>query len=52
MLNPCIVAERPVTIRREEPLSLRYRLVAHDGDAASINLEKLYTDFAATTAER
>ena len=30
MLNPCIVAESPVTIGFVVPLYLRYRLVAHD----------------------
>jgi methane monooxygenase PmoA-like len=46
MLNPCIVADGPVTIRPGEPLVLRYRLVAHDGAAASADLERLFTDFA------
>jgi len=31
MLNPCIVAKGPVTIKEGQPLRLRYRLVAHDG---------------------
>ena len=31
MVNPCIVAKGPVTIKQGEPLRLRYRLVVHDG---------------------
>ena len=31
MVNPCIVAPGPVTIKKGEPLTLRYRLVVHDG---------------------
>jgi hypothetical protein len=47
MLNPCIVANGPVTVSRNKPLVLRYRLVAHDGDAAAANLPALYRQFAA-----
>ncbi len=45
MLNPCIVAGQPFTISRTQPLVLRYRVVAHDGDAASTPLRELYTEF-------
>ena len=45
MLNPCIVAQGPVTIPFGDPLYLRYRLVAHDGDAESVPLEQLYEDW-------
>ncbi len=31
MINPCIVAPGPVTIKKGEPLKLRYLLIAHDG---------------------
>ena len=31
MVNPCIVAPGPVTMRKGQPLELRYRLVVHDG---------------------
>jgi hypothetical protein len=31
MLNPCIVALGPVTLKESQPLRLRYRLVVHDG---------------------
>ena len=31
MVNPCIVATGPVTIKKGQPLRLRYRLVVHDG---------------------
>ncbi|MFH1266724.1 MAG: sulfatase/phosphatase domain-containing protein, partial [Planctomycetota bacterium] len=33
MINPCILAAGPVTLKKGEPLVLRYRLVAHDGPA-------------------
>lgn len=44
MVNPCIVADGPVTIKGT--LVLKYRLVIHDGDAASLPLAKLYQQFA------
>jgi hypothetical protein len=31
MLNPCVVAPGPVTIKADEPLVLRYRVIALDG---------------------
>jgi hypothetical protein len=31
MLNPCIVAPSAVTIKAAQPLTLRYRVLAHDG---------------------
>jgi len=46
MLNPCIVAEEAQEIQFGEPLYLRYRLVAHDGDAASVDLPGLFDAFA------
>jgi hypothetical protein len=46
MLNPCIVAEDPVEIPFGEPLFLRYRLVAHDGPAAAVDLPALYEAFS------
>ncbi len=46
MLNPCIAASGPVTIRPGKALRLRYRLVAHDGDAASARLDRLYDEWA------
>jgi len=33
MLNPCIVAQGPVTLTKGAPLRLRYWLVVHDGPA-------------------
>ena len=41
MLNPCIVAPGPVTIKAGEPLRLRYRLVVHDGPPPTELLKKL-----------
>lgn len=45
MLNPCFVATGPHTIEFGEPLFLKYRLVAHDGDAASVDLARLHRQF-------
>jgi hypothetical protein len=33
MINPCIVAQKPVTCPANQPVHLRYRLVVHDGPA-------------------
>jgi len=41
MLNPCIVAKGPVTIKEGQPLRLRYRLVVHDGPTPVELLKKL-----------
>ena len=41
MINPCIVAPGPVTIKKDGLLHLRYRLVAHDGPAPVKLLEQL-----------
>lgn len=46
MLNPCVVADGPVTIGKDRPLVLRYRLVAHDGDAAAAGLPAMAAAFA------
>ena len=31
VINPCIVAPGPVTLKAGQPLRLRYRLITHDG---------------------
>jgi hypothetical protein len=41
MLNPCIVAKGPVTIKEGQPLRLRYRLVVHDGPTPVALLKRL-----------
>ncbi len=41
MVNPCIVAPGPVTIKKGTPLRLRYRLVVHDGPVPTKLLDKL-----------
>jgi hypothetical protein len=41
MLNPCIVAKGPVTIKKGQPLRLRYRLVVHDGPPPAALLNEL-----------
>lgn len=46
MLNPCIVADAPLTISSGSPLRLRYRLVAHDGPANPSVLDRLAGEFA------
>lgn len=45
MVNPCIVAPGPVTLKAGQPLRLRYRLVTHDGPAPAECLKKLADEF-------
>jgi hypothetical protein len=41
MLAPCITALGPMTIHPDEPLTLRYRVVVHDGPTPTDLIEKL-----------
>lgn len=41
MLNPCIVAPAEVKLKPKEPFALRYRVVAHDGETPSRELDRL-----------
>ena len=41
MINPCITAAGPITLKKGEPLVLRYRLVVHDGPAPIDLLQRL-----------
>ncbi len=43
MINPCIVAPGPVTLKAGQPLRLRYRLITHDGPAP-VELQKKLAD--------
>lgn len=45
MVNPCIVAPGPVTIKKGQTLTLRYRLVVHDGPPPLAVLKKLNADW-------
>ena len=45
MLNPVIVAAGPVTIRPGSPLTLRYRVVVHDGPSPTWVLQKLSDEY-------
>lgn len=45
MLNPVISAIEPITIRRDSPLTLRYRVVVHDGETPTPVVEKLSTEW-------
>jgi hypothetical protein len=45
MINPCIVADEPVTVKQGQTLRLRYRLVVHDGPPAAETLKKLSDEF-------
>jgi hypothetical protein len=47
MLNPNIAALGPFTIRPESPLTLRYRVVAHDGPTPTAVVQKLAEEFRA-----
>ncbi len=48
MLNPCIVAPGPVTLKAGQPLRLRYRLVVHDGPVPTELLAELTKQWRAT----
>jgi Ni,Fe-hydrogenase III component G len=41
MINPCIVARGPVTVKQGTPLTLRYRVVTHDGATPKALLDAL-----------
>jgi hypothetical protein len=48
MLNPNIAAIQPVTIRVGSPLTLRYRVIVHDGDTPTAIIEKLSNEWRGT----
>jgi methane monooxygenase PmoA-like len=48
MVNPVIAALGPVTIRSGSPLTLRYRVVVHDGPTPTAVVEKLAAEFRGT----
>jgi hypothetical protein len=45
MLNPVIAALGPVTVKPASPLTLRYRVVIHDGPTPTGSIEKLAAEF-------
>jgi hypothetical protein len=45
MLNPCIVALGPKVITPETPMTLRYRVVIHDGPPPTDTLQKLSAEW-------
>jgi Family of unknown function (DUF6807) len=49
MLNPVIAALGPMTIRAGAPLTLRYRVVVHDGPTPTPVIEKLSSEFRAAS---
>ena len=48
MLNPVIAALGPFTIRSSAPLTLRYRVVVHDGPTPTAVVDKLAAEFRAS----
>jgi hypothetical protein len=46
MLNPCIVAPAEVKLKANEPLVLKYRVVAHDGETPREALDRLAKEWA------
>ncbi|MBI4874689.1 MAG: PmoA family protein [Acidobacteria bacterium] len=50
MINPCIVAQGPVTVKAGAPLALRYRVVVHDGPAPARLLGTLAAEFSSAQA--
>jgi hypothetical protein len=47
MLNPSISALQAITIRPSAPLTLRYRVVVHDGTTPTATIQKLAAEFRA-----
>jgi hypothetical protein len=45
MLNPCVVAPAATTIKAGEPLVLRYRVLAFDGEFPREAVQRLAVDF-------
>jgi hypothetical protein len=45
MLNPCIVAPGEVVLKKNEPLVLRYRVMAFDGELPREQIQRLAEDF-------
>jgi hypothetical protein len=45
MLNPVVIAQGPVTIRPGSPLTLRYRVVVHDGPVPTWVIQRLSEDY-------
>jgi hypothetical protein len=48
MLNPCVVAPAEVKLKAEQPLVLRYRVVAHDGPTPARELDRLAAEWRAS----
>jgi hypothetical protein len=48
MLNPNIAAIAPVVIKVDQPLTLRYRVVVHDGPTPASVVDKLSTEWRAS----
>jgi len=46
MLNPCIVAPKALGLKQGQPLHLRYRVVAFDGEPPTRMLNRLAKEFA------
>jgi hypothetical protein len=48
MVNPCIVAKKPVTLPAKQPFHLRYRLVVHDGPMPADVVKELNREWRKT----
>ena len=48
MLNPVITASGPITIFRGQTMTLRYRVVVHDGDTPTALIERLAGEWRTT----
>jgi hypothetical protein len=48
MLNPNIAAVGPFTVKKDVPLTLRYRVVVHDGDTPTALVDKLSNEWRVT----
>lgn len=51
LLNPCIVAPGPVSVKKGEPLFLRYRVVTFDGPVPTAFLNRLAEEYSNDSLE-
>ena len=52
MQNPVFPGREPVTLSREKPLNLRYRLIIHRGNVHNVNLDQLNAEYNAKNVSR
>ena len=51
MINPCILMDGDLVLKANQPLTLRYAVLAHDGAASAEILDRLANEFRASTGK-